>query len=144
VLTLIGGLGSVFALPLPWAQELRTAEDPASQSWGGWAMNGVSDLDGHRPLSLGVVVLFLAGSVVLAGLAWAAFEAAGRWVAYASAGLALVLLILSFVLVRHVPGTFGNGHIMQLGFGIEVWRLAVGTALVGAARHGVLREQDGD
>jgi hypothetical protein len=61
-----------------------------------------------------------------------------------SAGVAVLLLILSFVLVRNVPGTFGEGHVMRLSFGIGVRRLAVFTAMVGAARFGVLREQAKD
>jgi hypothetical protein len=143
VLALIGAAVAIVTLPLPWAVQYREgAENPPDQ-WSGWNLHGASHLDGHRPVSLATVILFVAGSVALLILTWYAFERpAARWTAYAGFGLALILLILSFVLVSGVPSNRGVSDRVELTYGIEIWRLALIATMLGAARWGVLQERE--
>lgn len=149
VLALAGAAGATLALGLPWVRELdkikvtgvteevSTGDDVV---WTGWTLGGASRLDGHRPVSLIVAVLLVAGTLALLAGCWLAFESERRWLALSTIGLAAVLLIASFPLLSGVPGTYGLGHPTDRDFGVVVWRTSVFLALLGTLRIGVLRE----
>ncbi|GGM69000.1 hypothetical protein ACFFX1_29995 [Dactylosporangium sucinum] len=153
VVALVGAVAALLALSLPWAREDNTftlqgqllpAEALIARGgdeWTGWGIAAASRLDGHRPVAIAVAMVIITGTVVVAGIAWAAFERPRRiWVAPAAAGVALLLFAASFPLLSGVPGRFGPGHITSVEFGVAVWRLALAIVVVGATRLALLQE----
>ncbi|WP_238017942.1 hypothetical protein KZZ52_20565 [Dactylosporangium sp. AC04546] len=153
VVALVGALVALLALSLPWASEDNTiavegqffASDAllarGGVEWTGWGIAAASRLDGHRPVTIAVAMVIITGTVVLAGIAWAAFERPRRiWIAPGAAGVALLLFIASFPLLSGVQGRFGAGHITSVEFGVAVWRLALAIVVVGATRLALLQE----
>jgi hypothetical protein len=148
VLTLTGAVGATLAMCLPWAYEenvvtvgTSTVVARGGMEWTGWGLHDASRLDSHRPVSLVPLLLLAIGTVALLAGAWLAFERRHRvWIPRATALVAAVLLVAGFVLLNHVPGTFGAGHVTTTRYGVVVWRLAVLLVLLGAARLSVLFE----
>jgi hypothetical protein len=146
VLALSGAVGALLAMCLPWASEenvvtvgFSTVVAEGGDEWTGWGLYGASRLDGHRVVSLAGFLLLALGTVALLAGAWLAFERGQRrWVAGSTGLLAGVLLVASLVVLNHVPGTFGAGHVTTTRYGVEAWRLAVFVAMLGALRLAVL------
>jgi hypothetical protein len=148
VLALTGAVGAALAMCLPWAYEENVVTVGSSTvvarggvEWTGWGLYGASGLDSHRPVSLAVLLVIAIGTVALLAGAWLAFERRDRvWIPRVTALLAGLLLVASFVLLNHIPGTFGLGHVTTRRYGIDAWRLSLLIALLGAARLAVLFE----
>ncbi|WP_327004196.1 hypothetical protein OHA72_55670 [Dactylosporangium sp. NBC_01737] len=149
VVALVGALGAVLAMSMPWASEDKTGVATSGETlllsggveWTGWGIYGASRLDGHRPVSLTVAMILIAGTVLVAIAAWVAFERAQRrWLAPATAATAVIMLIVSFPGLESVSGRFGAGHVTVTEFGIVVWRLAVAAVALGSTRLALLQE----
>ncbi|MDG6108563.1 hypothetical protein Daura_14295 [Dactylosporangium aurantiacum] len=149
VVALVGALGAVLAMSMPWASEDNTGVAESGEvlllrggvEWTGWGIYGASRLDGHRPVSLTVAMILIAGTVLVAIGAWVAFERTRRrWLPPATAAAAAVMLIVSFPGLEGVNGRFGTGHTTVTEFGIIVWRLAVAAVLLGSTRLALLQE----
>jgi hypothetical protein len=148
VLAMSGAVGALLAMCLPWAYEENVVTVGSSTvvarggvEWTGWGLHDASRLDSHRPVSLVVLLLIAIGTVGLLAGAWLAFERRNRaWIPRATALLAFLLLVASFALLNHIPGTFGLGHVTTTRYGVDAWRLSVLIALLGAARLAVLFE----
>lgn len=148
VVALVGALGAVLALSMPWASEENTGVAETGEvlllrggsEWTGWSIYGASRLDGHRPVPLTVAMILIAGTVLLAVGAWVAFERTRRWVAPATAAVAVIVLVVSFPGLDGVNGRFGAGHLTTTEFGVVVWRLAVAAVVLGSIRLALLQE----
>jgi hypothetical protein len=153
VVTLVGALAALLALALPWAVEDNTVTVSAATGgsatlltrggdrWTGWAIYGASRLNGHRPVALAIAVILITGTVLLVVAAWATFEKPRMiWLAPATAGVAVLVLVTSIPGLDGVPGRFGAGHVTSTEFGVLVWRLALILVIAGAARLAVLQE----
>lgn len=149
VVALVGALGAVFAMSMPWASEDNTGVAESGEvlllrggvEWTGWGIYDASPLDGHRPVSLTVAMILIAGTVLLAVAAWVAFEQTRRrWLPPATAAAAAVMVIVSYPGLEGVNGRFGAGHVTVTEFGVVVWRLAVTAVVLGSARLAVLQQ----
>jgi hypothetical protein len=149
VVALVGALGAVLAMSMPWASEDNTGVAQSGETlllrggveWTGWGIYGASRLDGHRPVSLTVAMILIAGTVLVALGAWVAFERAGRrWLPPSTAVTAVIMLIVSFPGLEGVSGRFGAGHVTVTEFGIVVWRLSVAAVALGSTRLALLQE----
>ncbi|MGI5177118.1 hypothetical protein ACQEVZ_12375 [Dactylosporangium sp. CA-152071] len=150
VVALVGALAAVLAMSMPWASEDNTGVAETGEvllmrggvEWTGWGIYGASRLDGHRPVSLTVAMILIAGTAVLALAAWVAFERTRRrWLPPATAAAAVIMLVVSFPGLEGVNGRFGTGHITTTEFGIVVWRLAVAAVALGSTRLALLQEE---
>ncbi|GAB3826408.1 hypothetical protein ACFPIJ_06480 [Dactylosporangium cerinum] len=149
VVALVGALGAVLALSMPWASEDNTGVAESGEvlllrggvEWTGWGIYGASRLDGHRPVSLTVAMILIAGTVLVAIGAWVAFERTRRrWLPPATAAAAVIALVVSFPGLEGVNGRFGAGHVTTTEFGIVVWRLAIAVVALGSTRLALLQE----
>jgi len=142
VVALAGAIATVLALSLPWVYEHDTTvvrEDdpvlrrevltPDGEQWTGWTLYSPGD-------NAAAAVLAIGGSLLVLIACWVSFEERRRrWLAPATAGLALVLLIASVPILNNldVPTTFGIG----------VWRLALVFVLLGSVRLALAEEEAG-
>lgn len=149
VVALVGALGAVLAMSMPWASEVNTGVAESGQvlllaggvEWTGWGIYDASRLDGHRPVSLTVAMILIAGTVLVAIAAWVAFERTRRrWLPPATAAAATIMLVVSFPGLDGISGRFGTGHTATTEFGIVVWRLAVAAVALGSTRLALLQE----
>ncbi|MER7283257.1 hypothetical protein ABT369_53395 [Dactylosporangium sp. NPDC000244] len=152
VVALVGAIGALLALALPWAREDSTVSvetnfgtatllQPGGDQWSGWALHGASRLDGHRPVTVAMAMLLITATFVLVGAAWATFERPRAiWVAPTMAGVAVMTLIVSVPGLDGVAGKFGAGHVTTVEFGLAVWRTALAIVAVGAIRLALLQE----
>jgi hypothetical protein len=149
VVALVGALGAVLAMSMPWASEDNTGVAESGETlllrggveWTGWGIYGASRLDGHRPVSLTVAMILIAGTVLVALGAWVAFERTRRrWLPPATAAAAVIMLIVSFPGLEGVSGRFGAGHFTVTEFGIVVWRLSIAAVVLGSTRLALLQE----
>lgn len=149
VVALVGALCAVLAMSMPWVSEELTGTAESGQvlvlrggdEWTGWGIYGASRFNGHRPVSLTVAMILIAGTVLIALAAWVAFERTRRrWLPPATAAVAAVLLIVSFPGLEGVGGRYGAGHFVTTEFGIVVWRLAIAAVMLGSTRLALLQE----
>ncbi|GAA3195850.1 hypothetical protein GCM10010532_013560 [Dactylosporangium siamense] len=148
-MALVGALGAVLAMSMPWASEDNTGVAESGEvlllrggvEWTGWGIYGASRLDGHRPVSLTVAMILIVGTVLVALGAWVAFERTRRrWLPPATAAAAVIALVVSFPGLESVNGRFGTGHVTTTEFGIVVWRLAIAAVALGSTRLALLQE----
>ncbi|MEV6926626.1 hypothetical protein AB0M46_19285 [Dactylosporangium sp. NPDC051485] len=153
VVALVGALGALFALALPWAREDNTVTvatdlggtatllQRGGEQWSGWALHGASHLDGHRPVTVVMAMVLITSTAVLIGGAWATFERPrSAWIAPAMAAVAILALLVSMPGLDGVAGRFGTGHVTTVEFGVTVWRTALAVVAAGATRLALLQE----
>ncbi len=149
VVALVGALGGVLAMSMPWASEEVTGTAESGQvlllrggdTWTGWGIYGASRFNGHRPVSLTVAMILIAGTVLVALAAWVAFERTRlRWLPPVTAAAAAIMLIVSFPGLEGVSGRLTASHSVSTEFGIVVWRLALVAVVLGSTRLALLQE----
>ncbi|GAB3305836.1 hypothetical protein EK0264_05170 [Epidermidibacterium keratini] len=115
---------ALITLGLPFAEKYFWLDTHKwMETFTGFTIGSASRMDGHRPVPVAVAVIVIAGTVLLAALAWAAVETDRSGISATAAVLAVALVFFSMPALSGIDGEFGAGHDQFSAFGIGLWRL---------------------